>query len=717
MFHARCAVVEPAADGRPRAGVDRHLSSCLVAKPSGAAAWLWLLLLAKLVTPPLVHVPLLPSVVNRTAVPITTPPAIAAQKSEIAIEPPAQTAGDDAADVVILAPAIPAARRASKPLAAASADAHRDHSAMILPGLLMVSLLGSCVLLLFHATAAAKLYRWLRRAAADEPRLAAACAEVAAKLHVGPPARSCVVERENFAATVGLVSPDSRCAATTAGGTGAAAVARSCRPRTGAPGGAIIGSTCSCSTVKALLWWNPVVWWADRELRAAQELCCDAIAIDRGGADRRSYADTLLRALDFIQAEPAVPRALATAMGSRGTILRRFEMIGNARLSYQLSRWSLLMLLAAAAPLMCIPVRGQEQKRCARKPELPAAVSTARANGASSGDKAPGTASGSAVVLLSNGAPGQDEPQSDAKARGKPADQTKDNPQASKPAKAKITKEGLGFMTMRSGPGDDPEMDKLIKDKKFEFVKTFESRSGEKQYVYRFTYPDGRRVNRNFSVPLDGVSSWADYQKKEQLQREQRNERISQALTSGRFRLLNLEVMQIHICRDAASGTEFKVQRIQRADGSEIAFPRADYGPIPAAVKETSWQEHLQAIRDGKRELLKLETTNSYTYEMTADDGTKEVFQYGGNEPLDAMVKRSGHGGFESGDCRQDSRESRRLFLSDDQIGRNGIRSASPGELLDQRQSRLRGDRQAGRGSAHVSALQRDPRLDLRQHR
>ena len=78
--------------------------------------WLWLLLLSKLVTPPLVHVPLLPSVVNRTAVPITTPPAIAAQKSEIAIEPPAQTAGDDAADVVILAPAIPAARRAANRL-------------------------------------------------------------------------------------------------------------------------------------------------------------------------------------------------------------------------------------------------------------------------------------------------------------------------------------------------------------------------------------------------------------------------------------------------------------------------------------------------------------------------------------------------------------------------------------------------------------------------
>ena len=133
-------------------------------------------------------------------------------------------------------------------------------------------------------------------------------------------------------------------------------------------------------------------------------------------------------------------------------------------------------------------------------------------------------------------------------------------------------------------------------------------------------------------MPLDKVTSWADYEKKQKLQREQRNERISQALTSGRFRLLNLDVMQIHICCDVASGSTFKVQRIQRPDQSEIALPRADFGVIPPSVRETSWKEHLQAIRDGKRQLLKLETLNDYTYEMTADDGTKDIFTYGGDD-------------------------------------------------------------------------------------
>jgi beta-lactamase regulating signal transducer with metallopeptidase domain len=124
-------------------------------------------------------------------------------------------------------------------------------------------------------------------------------------------------------------------------------------------------------------------------------------------------------------------------------------------------------------------------------------------------------------------------------------------------------------------------------------------------------------------------------------QRKQRNERISQALTSGRFHLVNLEVIQCQICRDVETGKTFKVQRIPRRDGTEIALPRADFGALPPGVKKTSWKEHLETIREGKRELLKLETVNSYTYEMTADDGTKEIFDYGGQEPLEAILKRS----------------------------------------------------------------------------
>ena len=37
-------------------------------------------------------------------------------------------------------------------------------------------------------------------------------------------------------------------------------------------------------------------------------------------------------------------------------------MIGDTQLSYRLSRWTLLILLLSVIPLVCLPVRAQEQE-------------------------------------------------------------------------------------------------------------------------------------------------------------------------------------------------------------------------------------------------------------------------------------------------------------------------------------------------------------------
>ena len=356
---------------------------------------------------------------------------------------------------------------------------------------------------------------------------------------------------------------------------------------------------------RVLFFYQPLVWWLRRQLRLCQDYVADARA-SRQASQPEDYAEFLVVRAAAGSLHPAmVGLGMGFSKGKSELYRRVIMLVQNRPLESRPPRlWTVSVTCAALLSVAVLATL---------------TISPQHATG--TGDDANAGATGSAS--------------------GTPADQTIDNPQDHKPAKAKITLDSLGFVTSRSGPGNDEKMEKLIKEKKYEFVKTFDSRSGEKQYVYRFTYPDGRRVNRNFSMSLDKVSSWADYQKKQELQREQRNERISQALTSGRFRLLNLEVMQVHICRDVASGSTFKVQRIQRPDQSEIALPRADFGTIPPSVQETSWKEHLQAIRDEERQLLKLETVNSYTYEMTADDGTKDIFNYGGSEPLEAMCNRS----------------------------------------------------------------------------
>ena len=64
----------------------------------------------------------------------------------------------------------------------------------LLGGLLAVSLIGTCVLLTVQAAAAAKLYRWLRRAATENPCWRETCAQVASRLEVRRVVRSCVVD-------------------------------------------------------------------------------------------------------------------------------------------------------------------------------------------------------------------------------------------------------------------------------------------------------------------------------------------------------------------------------------------------------------------------------------------------------------------------------------------------------------------------------------------
>lgn len=116
----------------------------------------------------------------------------------------------------------------------------------------------------------------------------------------------------------------------------------------------------------ALVWWNPVAWWARRELRTAQEACCDALVISRSVTSRRVYAETLFRALEFLQAERSLLPALASGFGNGSSTERRFEMIANPLVSHRLPWWSCPLLLGALAVLPCIPRITQAQEEAGR---------------------------------------------------------------------------------------------------------------------------------------------------------------------------------------------------------------------------------------------------------------------------------------------------------------------------------------------------------------
>jgi beta-lactamase regulating signal transducer with metallopeptidase domain len=79
--------------------------------------------------------------------------------------------------------------------------------------------------------------------------------------------------------------------------------------------------------VSALYWWHPVVWWACRELREAEEQCCDAWVVWALPGIRRAYALTLVETVDFLSEARAALPVLASGVGHVDNLRRRVTMI------------------------------------------------------------------------------------------------------------------------------------------------------------------------------------------------------------------------------------------------------------------------------------------------------------------------------------------------------------------------------------------------------
>jgi beta-lactamase regulating signal transducer with metallopeptidase domain len=79
--------------------------------------------------------------------------------------------------------------------------------------------------------------------------------------------------------------------------------------------------------VLTLFWWNPVAWWARRQLHRAEEECCDAWVLSALPERSREYAGAILETLDFLSgAQPVMP-AFASGLGAADILERRLKMI------------------------------------------------------------------------------------------------------------------------------------------------------------------------------------------------------------------------------------------------------------------------------------------------------------------------------------------------------------------------------------------------------
>jgi len=112
--------------------------------------------------------------------------------------------------------------------------------------------------------------------------------------------------------------------------------------------------------VTALYWWHPVVWWSRRAIREAEEQCCDAWVMWALPAARRAYASALVEALDFLAGvRPALLPPVACGLGQFQTLKRRLTMILTGTTPRALSRLGFLAVLGLGFLLPVVPTWGQ----------------------------------------------------------------------------------------------------------------------------------------------------------------------------------------------------------------------------------------------------------------------------------------------------------------------------------------------------------------------
>jgi beta-lactamase regulating signal transducer with metallopeptidase domain len=123
--------------------------------------------------------------------------------------------------------------------------------------------------------------------------------------------------------------------------------------------------------VTALYWWHPVVWWARVKIQHAEEEACDAWVVSELPGITQQYASALFKAVQFASESRSTAPAVASALGTNGNLAERIENIMNTKWNYRVSLSARLFVVAAALttlPLSVEAVGGQENQ-----PSKPAA--------------------------------------------------------------------------------------------------------------------------------------------------------------------------------------------------------------------------------------------------------------------------------------------------------------------------------------------------------
>jgi bla regulator protein blaR1 len=113
--------------------------------------------------------------------------------------------------------------------------------------------------------------------------------------------------------------------------------------------------------VTALYWWHPLLWLIRQSLRDAEEQCCDAWVVWAFPEAAKSYAETLLDTLDFVHRSSQAEPLLASGLGKVPHLRKRLTMIMTGTTFRVLGVRGALGLLALAGVMLPVGATWAQQ--------------------------------------------------------------------------------------------------------------------------------------------------------------------------------------------------------------------------------------------------------------------------------------------------------------------------------------------------------------------
>ncbi|HEV2947399.1 MAG TPA: M56 family metallopeptidase, partial [Gemmataceae bacterium] len=121
-----------------------------------------------------------------------------------------------------------------------------------------------------------------------------------------------------------------------------------------------------------LCWWNPLFWYVSRQVRENAELACDAWVVATLPEARRDYAEALIEVAQLMSQVEAPTPALSLGSGRRREFERRLVMIMCSGIPCKLSLGGLVVVGLLA--LVALPGWSQDQPTLRPQPVAPVAV-------------------------------------------------------------------------------------------------------------------------------------------------------------------------------------------------------------------------------------------------------------------------------------------------------------------------------------------------------